>query len=212
MAVSCFSRSFEGSLWCAGDRWAGHDAWVYMGVADVDAVVGKACRLKLDSFGAQSDFSGSIHQQFFPLAVVLNDGAIIKFEAVDGRAVVHGDVRSRDFFRPDHADHGGGVVVAAIHTEDDLRLFAQRYPVAVVMGDKGRKRQPVGEDVAAFGAKLALLPVDFVNGRDTQGIVGLPQVIGKAKTNGAISCKCCSRLVRIIWASPSVMPSSGRSG
>ena len=62
-----------------------------MGVADVDAVVGKACRLKLDSFGAQSDFAGSIHQQFFPLAVVLNDGAILKFEAVNGRTGISSD-------------------------------------------------------------------------------------------------------------------------
>ena len=176
-------------MWCAGDRWAGHDAWVYMGVADVDAVVGKACRLKLDSLGAQGDFAGGFHQQLFPLAVVLNDGAIIKFEAVDGRAVVDGDVRSRDFFRPDHADHGGGVVVAAIHTEDDLRLFAQRYPVAVVMGDKGRKRQPVGEDVAAFGAKFALLPVDLLDGGDAGGVVRLAQVVGKAETHDVIPCK-----------------------
>ena len=183
-----------------------------MGVADVDAVVGKACRLKLDSFGAQSDFSGSIHQQFFPLAVVLNDGAILKFEAVNGRTVFHGDVRGGYLFRPQHPDHGSGIVVTAVHRKDDLRLFAQWYPVTVVVGDKGRERQPVGENVASARAEFALLPVDFVNGRDTQGIVGLPQVIGKAKTNGAISCKCCSRLVRIIWASPSVMPSSGRSG
>ena len=57
------------------------------------------------------------------------------------------------------------------------------------MGDKGRKRQPVGEDVAAFGAKLALLPVDFFDGGDAGGVVRLAQVVGKAETHDVIPCK-----------------------